>query len=1364
MTPSGKGPSLDLLSAHIPRDRRRALTHESALPDRTVGAALFADISGFTPLTEAMVRALGARRGAEELTGQLNAVYDALIDTIDRAGGSVIGFSGDAITCWFDGDSGRQAIACALAMQEAMQAFASIPVPAGGTVALALKVAVATGPARRFLVGDPTIQLMDAMAGVTLQHVAAAEHLALKGEVVVDAATARSLADILRVAEWRTDAEAVATVAVVSGLVGRTETALVATWDDDALTDDQVRPWLLPPVYERLHAGQGEFLAELRTTVTLFLRFGGIDYDGDDGAGATLNTFVRHVQHILTRYGGAVLQVIIGDKGSYLYGAFGAPVAHDDDALRAVSAALDLCQPSGSIDGHIAHIAQMLAQVQIGISRGRMRVGAYGGITRRTYGVLGDEANVAARLMAKADPGQILMSDAVAELVRRQVVLEDLGAIRVKGKSDPLMVSRALSRRRSVTQRPGRLFPHALVGRQDELAQMAAVIETALAGSGRILRLEGAAGVGKSRLSAELVARADRMGMDVIVASCQSTTQETAYAPWQQAFRTLLDLDGTGEPETEAQIALLEKALAANPDWGLRLPLLGDLVGLAIADNATTGALEPRLRRNALIDLAVEILLARAHEQPLLVLLDDVHWMDDASQALTVALGRSVERAPMVLALVHRPALPASALLPELDDLSNHHRVTLGELDGRDVGSLVSSRLGGTVTSLALSFVVAQTYGNPFFVEELVETLRESGRLIQRYDGRWDLADEMAATLRQSGCLVWHAGAWTLAPDADLPTAQLGLPDSVEGMVLARIDRLPEADKLTLRVASVIGRVFSLDVLARAHPLQPSAAALEAQLGTLKARDFARVEDAGPRPRYIFKHNITYEVAYDTLLFSQRRQLHRAVGEALQALEPDAVAQLGHHAHQGEDWPRALQYQMEAGRQAERLFAAFEGIEHFNRALHSAEHLAAHETVAQRQDAHTALGELLTATGEYEPALGHLEAGLTLAEQRDDPDAQACACRWFARVYELRGEYAPALDWIARGLRVLEGRPTTDAAEALVTAGLIHTRKGDFAEAQTRAQEGFRVAEEIGARRVSARALGLLGFVCRLQGDTGQALVHTGEALGRYQRADDIYGQALMHTERGNIFMARGPWHEAYEHYQQAREIFDQVGDRYNYALINNNLGAITRQQGRLDDALDFFRQGRNTLEQIGGSPYLMGVFELNLGNTYIRKREAHTAHQHLGASQECFDRAGARQFLPELYYLRAEAHLLTGDVAQAEEDVRSSLDLAREQAAPSEEAVALHVAGQIAALHGDWKAAERCLMQSAALLHEAGEEYYEARSRLALAQTLHRQGDENRAQAELLAALTVFETLGAALDLSAARSLQDDLALVRPA
>ena len=330
---------MEALHVYMPEDRKYALADGQDQADKSRGAALFGDISGFTPLAEILVSELGYQRGAEELTHHLNIVFDAIISSLHHYRGSVIGFSGDAITCWLDGDNGLRAIASALEMQRRMQEFKSIELPSGQTISLAMKAAVACGPIRRFLIGDPQIQLIDVLAGRTLDHLAEAEHLAGRGEVILHPSAFKSIKNQIKIAAWRKHEDTGERFAIISGLRKPVHPMPWLAFSPDMLSEDQIRPWLLPPVYKRLSIGMGRFLAELRPAVAVFVQFLGIDYESDQRAGEKLDTFIRDVIHILEHYDGSLIQLTLGDKGSYLYAAFGAPIAHEDDATRAVAAA-----------------------------------------------------------------------------------------------------------------------------------------------------------------------------------------------------------------------------------------------------------------------------------------------------------------------------------------------------------------------------------------------------------------------------------------------------------------------------------------------------------------------------------------------------------------------------------------------------------------------------------------------------------------------------------------------------------------------------------------------------------------------------------------------------------------------------------------------------------------------------------------------------------------------------------------------------------------------------------------------------------------------------------------------------------------
>lgn len=438
-------------AVYIPMDRRQAIVKGEMLPEYTEGAALFADVSGFTTLTESLANELGLQRGAEEIMRHLNRVYTLLIDAVHRYRGSVISFSGDAITCWFDdqdsegvnlaGTSAERAVACALMMQKSMFQFAEVTTPAGTKVSLAIKVAVANGPARRFLVGNPHQHQIDILAGNTLAVLAETEQQARRGEILLASAGIHALEDRFIVSEWRGQKD----YAIVTGLMHDVN---AVPWTDlprDAITEVQAKSWILPAVFEKVRMGKSDLLSELRPVAALFLRFGGLDYDTDPKAGEKLDMFVRWVEETIAPFNGALIQLTVGDKGSYLYIVFGAPIAHKDDAVQAVSAALELAKPPGSL-AYISHL-------QIGLAYGQMRVGAYGGSTQRTYGAIGDKTNLAARLMQAAVPqsgkkrrATILCNDTIYEATHEQFEFESMSPLFVKGKAQPVAIYRPVRR------------------------------------------------------------------------------------------------------------------------------------------------------------------------------------------------------------------------------------------------------------------------------------------------------------------------------------------------------------------------------------------------------------------------------------------------------------------------------------------------------------------------------------------------------------------------------------------------------------------------------------------------------------------------------------------------------------------------------------------------------------------------------------------------------------------------------------------------------------------------------------------------------------------------------------------------------
>ena len=447
----------ETVALYLPMDRRQALATGKTLPAYVHGTALFADVSGFTALTDSLINELGLQRGAEEMTRHLNRVLSTLIHEVHRYGGSVISFGGDAITCWFDDldldgnawadTSVERAVASALAMQKGMAQFSAIITPHGKPIAITIKIALTTGPARRMLVGDRALHQLDVVAGSTLMALEDIEHEAQRGEIIIAGADLRRLVEKFYLTRWHLHGEK--RYAVITGLKRDIAPSPWPELAKNAIPEFQIRPWLHPIVFEKIRAGRSDLLSELRPATALFFKFDGLDYDNDPNAGIKLDLFIQWAAWVITFHGGAIIQFTVDDKGSYIYAAFGAPIAHKDDAARAVSTALELASPPNAFT--------YMTNLCIGIASGLMRVGAYGGSAHRNYGALGDRTNLAARLMMAASRSSIELpegqhavvfcNESIYAAVNALIEFEPMPPIRVKGKSELISVYRPLRKR-----------------------------------------------------------------------------------------------------------------------------------------------------------------------------------------------------------------------------------------------------------------------------------------------------------------------------------------------------------------------------------------------------------------------------------------------------------------------------------------------------------------------------------------------------------------------------------------------------------------------------------------------------------------------------------------------------------------------------------------------------------------------------------------------------------------------------------------------------------------------------------------------------------------------------------------------------
>jgi predicted ATPase/class 3 adenylate cyclase len=1154
------------LGTYLPEDRLRALIRGDALPSRTHGSAIFADISGFTPLTEKLTQTLGPRKGVEALSQQLDAVYGTLIDQVENYGGSIISFAGDSIIGWFeDGDPSNaalRAISCAQSMQMAMREFKE----------LSLKVAISTGPARRLIAGDPNVQLIDTLAGRMIARLSIAERLARRDEILVDEGSLLVLGKTATILEKRTDAASAEDFSVLGSLSHPAEQLRLPPMILNAIPAESLRPWLLGAVYEREQTGMVSFLTELRPVVPLFVSFSGIDYDNDEEAEQKLSTFVAYAQGVINRYDGTLLQLVIGDKGSYLYAAFGAFTAHEDDSQRAVYAALELRQTPK----HFPYIQSL----EMGISLGTLRVGAYGSSTRHTYAALGDEVNLAARLMTTARPDEILITGRVQIEIADTFTVEPREPIPVKGKGEPQAVFAVtgISHHRA-TRLPEPTYRLPMVGRQDELALVAEKLKLAVGGKGQVVGITAEAGMGKSRLVAEVIRLARRHGFTGYGGACQSSGTNTPYLVWQPIWQAFFDLDP--EMPQRRQMRLLEGELEDRvPERVDALPLLGLVLDLPLPDNEFTRTLDPKDRKSALEVLLEDCLKSAAAETPLLIVLEDLHWIDPLSLDLLETLARVGESLPICFVLAYRPPDNLRNPAQRVEKLPHFTSLELKELTPADAQQLIRAKLTqlfpertGILPKLLVDELNQKSQGNPFFIEELLNYLHDRG--LNPYD-----------------------------PNA---LRQLELPTSLQTLILSRIDQLTEPQKVTLKVASVIGRVFLFSWLYGYYPSLGEASTVKDNLVELSRLDLTPLDTPDPELAYLFKHIVTQEVAYESLSYTTRAQLHELLARYLEDryLDDPPLEALAYHYGLSNNLAKKREYLRKSGDAARAVYSNGPALEYYKQAL------SASPEADEEIDLHLNMGTVFELIGEWGEARSHFQQGLQIATANQNPSKIIESEIKLGHAWNLHSEYSQAKDWLEKAYaHATQNNDPAGICDSLCELGIIHWRLANFESSAQFLEQGIELARRLNDKKKEAYALTVFG---QLKAEVGklaesQEIFEAGLVLARDM--NDQRRLAGILNNYANTYYYLGDYEAARRLLEECLAAVREIGDKRGQALAINNLGNIVYLKNDFDSAQAYYQEALK-LGRESDDKYVNSIALASLGITLFRQGKLAAADEH---------------------------------------------------------------------------------------------------------------------------------------------------------
>lgn len=1078
------------------------------------GAILFADIHGFTALADRMARQTNA--GAERLTQILNQTFGELVSIVIEHGGDVVSFAGDAMLAVWpddDGDLGRAvrlAAQCGLAIQERVNDRETVD-----GLRVALRLAIGAGDLRAVWLGGLNGRWTFAVVGEPLAQIVQIAADAEPGRVVLSTAAWRLVSDFA-------EGDVRVTWARLTRLTARVALRRLARppLADSAL--HALRGFLPSPVLASIELGEGAWVAELRRVTVVFVNLPDLDHT----TGLTqAQALLRKLQEVLFRYEGSIDKLSVDDKGISLVAAFGLPpLAHEDDPGRAVRAAIRIQQ----------HLRELGVRVAIGITTGRAYCGAVGGEERREYTMIGDVVNVAARLMqSAAAAGGILVDGATAQGDDHRCDFTALPPLTLKGKSAPIEVFRPDPDSR--TSGENRILGP-IVGRDVERALLAERLRALQDGDGSVLLIEGEAGIGKSRLVFEALELAAQSGIPALIGSGDAIERSTPYFAWRAPFGQLLGAEG--RRDLAAVRHEINLTLEAWPEVARRAPLLNAVVPIDLPENDLTQHMAGQVRADNTHALLVHILQQRVANEPLLVVIEDVHWLDAASWELLRVLSRDVTRVMFLLA-----GRPLEGPRP-IALSANVTRVVLEAMGAKDVLELVSRRLGVDRLPEPLARLIREkAEGHPFFSEELAYALRDAG-LIDVVDGE--------CRLRSGG--------------GDLLDLSFG--NTLEGVITSRIDRLPAPVQLTLKTASVVGRVFPVRILQEVHPLAATAGELDDQLALLERLDITPLETPEPSRAYVFKHIITQQVTYNLMLYAQRQQLHRAVAEWYERVHADDLSPyhplLAYHWGKADVPERALHHLEKSGEQALRSYANRDAASFLTEAIALAER---HGGIPAQRVAtwERQLGEAKFCLGEMEECRQHLERALVLLGHGLPTSPLGQALGLVRQLFwQVLHRWLPD-SFLGRGADRREA--LLEAARASERLTEVHYFANQKLPSFYAVMQALNLAEAVGPSPELVRAYSSMCLGMGVVKQHGMAIAHRERALAADRELADPNSHTWMLGLLGTYALGVGDWVEGRERFTEAIAANRQIGDWTRWANCVLPRAWIMLSQGELGPA-----------------------------------------------------------------------------------------------------------------------------------------------------------------------------------------------------
>ena len=995
-----------------------------------------------------------------------------------------------------------------------------------------------------------------------------------------------------------------------------------------------------------------------------------------------LDPILEYMMEAVHRYEGTVNQVM----GDGIMALFGAPLAHEDHAVRACYAALRMQDSVRRYSEQLRRAQGVEAQIRIGLNSGEVVVRSIGSDLRMDYTAVGQTTHLAARMEQLATPETVRLTGETVRLAEGYVEVRSLGPIPVKGLADPVEIfeltgaGQARTRLQAAALRGLTRF----VGRDAEVEHLRRVLDRAAGGHGQVVSIVGEAGVGKSRLTYEFTHSHRVQDWLILEASSVSYGKTTSYLPVIDLLKDYFKI-GDRDDHRDMHAKVLGRVLSLDRALESLLSPLLALLDVPVEDGSWQ-ALDPPQRRRRTLEAVKRLLLRESQVQPLLVVFEDLHWIDSETQALLDSLVDSLGSARLLLLVNYRPEYQH-----DWGSKTTYSQMRLDALSTQHAGELLDVLLGADPALGPLKELLVKR-GNPFFLEETVRTLVET-KALEGLPGRYRLTQ---------------------------PLQSLQVPSSVQTVLAARIDRLSSEDKRLLQTASVVGKHVPFALLQGIAELSDDM--LRGALERLQAAEFLYESGLFPDLEYTFKHALTHEVTYGSLLADRRRALHAAVVETMERVYAGRLAehveQLAHHALRGEVWDKTVTYFRQAGAKAAVRSAYREAVTCFEQALAALPRLpGTHERLEEAIDLRFDLRTSLLPLGQLEKGLEYLREAEGLARTLDDPrrlawasaymisscwltgrltdaltfaqtaqaiaetlgdlrlkvvanqylgaalwnvgDYQAAtdlfrkvteslkgdlsrerfgqallpsvfARRYLAHALAERGEFDQSIAEAEEGLRIAEAADHPfSLGQAYLVLGYIHAVKGEFDQAVPLLERALAMSRDWNIRLLSPSCMGFLGYTYALSGRLAEGLALLADAMTAFESGVATVFHSLVAAHAGEACILAGRSQEAHRHAERALTLARRRGERGDEAYALRLLGEIHSQETPPDDgaAETRYRQAMTLADHLG-MRLLVAHCQFGLGTLYRRTEKREQAQEHLTTATAMYREMGMTYWL----------------------------------------------------------------------------------------------------------------------------------------